>query len=422
MYYEFYGMKEAPFNLSPDPRFLYLSETHEGALTQMYYGVRTGAGFVLVTGGIGTGKTTLVRSLFQKLPSNVRTSFLSHTILTAKGLLLNICRDFGIAFHARAGRIDLLFALEDFLLENLRQGDRALLVIDEAHHIKPSMLEEIRLLSNIETNQHKLLQVMLVGQPELGVTLAQTELRQLRERVGVYYQLKSLSRQETGQYINHRLQVAGCDPTARVFEPAAVEAIYDYTGGIPRLVNRICENALMISYVLQSHTVTAEHVFKAQLRESFGDESTPFSLTRDETEPAIRSAEDDTALLELLKEKAPRDGERSPASAIDGQDVFHKNSSADTPPLSSFALDEKLADSVTEAPVREKKPDQAAGSSQTTNVASSSRWFGVAGLLRRHHDMAVKRSKVGSIVVLLVSLVVLLLLGFVGVVWLLNKI
>lgn len=353
----------------------------------------------------------------------MRTAFLSHTILTAKGLLLNICRDFEIAHHARAGKTELFFALEDFLLQNFRKGSTALLVIDEAHHIKPNMLEEIRLLSNLETDQQKLLQILLVGQPELDARLAQRELKQLRERVTVHYLLKHLSRQETEKYINHRLQVAGYDTAGNLFQSDAVDAIYDYTGGVPRLINKICENVLLMGHVLQSRTITVGHVHKAQLRESFGDEATPFSpTTGEETESPIRSSEDDTGLVEFLKEKLPWDDEPTPAIASDGQDIFHKNGSTDMPAQGNFPLEEKLENSVTEAPIVENKSGQAAGNNQTMHVANLQSRFSIAELLHRNHGMAAKRSKLGSIVVLLVSLLALLLLGFVGVLWLLNMI
>lgn len=267
MYYEFYGMQEAPFSLNPDPRFLYLSDSHREALAQMTYALQTKAGFVVISGDIGTGKTTLIHSFFQQLGPEVRTAFLFHTILTAKGLLLNICREFGFA-QADLSKTELLFALQDILLENYRQGNTALLVIDEAHHLKPEILEEIRMLSNLETAQRKLLQIMLFGQPELDVKLSQPELRQLRERIALCFRIKRLSREDTEQYINHRMHVAGCEMLGSLFTREAIDDIYAFSGGVPRMINKLCDRVLLMGYVKESRELSSDMVRRVRMEDS----------------------------------------------------------------------------------------------------------------------------------------------------------
>ncbi|MEE4310411.1 MAG: AAA family ATPase, partial [candidate division KSB1 bacterium] len=183
MYTEFYGLREMPFNLTPDPRFLYESASHREGLAQMAYGINHRRGFIVLTGEVGTGKTTLIRTLLEQLDSSTRTAYLYHAILGAKSLFQSILRDFGVSFQRRATKNDLLFILEDFLFSLKKTGGNAVLMIDEAQNLKPHILEEIRLISNIETADRKLIQILLVGQPEFGKILDRTDARQLKQRI-----------------------------------------------------------------------------------------------------------------------------------------------------------------------------------------------------------------------------------------------
>lgn len=276
MYHEFYGLKEPPFNLNPDPRFLYLSENHKGALQHMQQRLERGDGFMVLLGEAGAGKTTILRAFLRAMAKTARIAFIAHSIQTFRGLLLNLCRDFGLNYKRETP--ELLLALEALLRQNARQGKRALLVIDEAHHLKSELLEEIRQLSNYETARMKLLQIIFAGQKNLEKTLRAPELIQLRERITLQYTLRPLPREEVRQYIRRRLQVAGALEAERIFSAEALEAIYEYTRGVPRLINRMCENALMLGGVLQARTIDARIIHKAELRNSFDDESTLFEI------------------------------------------------------------------------------------------------------------------------------------------------
>ncbi|MBI2877345.1 MAG: AAA family ATPase [Candidatus Tectomicrobia bacterium] len=239
-------MKERPFNLTPDPRFLYLSEGHQEALAHLIYGVRERRGFVLLTGEVGTGKTTLLRAFLDNLDEGVRAAYIFNPHMSFVQLLRYACIDFGLSVNGQ-GKAHLLGDLNRFLLEGFARGENAVLVIDEAQDLSVSALEEIRLLSNLETAEAKLLQLVLVGQPELDAKLDLPALRQLRQRIGLHYRLSSLDWEETQSYIRQRLQVAGVKyPT--LFTPKAQREIYRITRGVPRLINLLCDQALLTAY------------------------------------------------------------------------------------------------------------------------------------------------------------------------------
>jgi general secretion pathway protein A len=246
MYQSYYGLIEKPFNVTPDPRFLYLGSHHREALAHLQYAIQERKGFVAIIGEVGTGKTTLVHALLSHLPRKTRTAFIFSTSLTAKGLIKMMVNEFGIRTKGRT-KTDLLLDLNQFLLRQYADGTDVLLIIDEAQNLSNKLLEEIRMLSNLETDRDKLLQIILVGQPELASRLATPELRQLRQRIGSRYQIHPLSPCETENYVRFRLQVAGFSHGS-LFDSRALEVIHRYAQGVPRVINLICDGAMLLGY------------------------------------------------------------------------------------------------------------------------------------------------------------------------------
>ena len=250
LYQTHFGLCHAPFNITPDPSFLYLSASHREGLAQLSYGIRARKGFVVLTGEVGTGKTTLIHALLNDLNGSAQTALIFSTIVSPADLLRSVCEEFGLVEPKRPlGEIhDYLVSLNEFLLESYRKGENCALIIDESQNLSAEVLESIRLLSNFETSKDKLLQILLVGQPELAVRLNSPELRQLKQRVMLRHHLCALSLQECCEYVSNRLKVAGGAPT--IFTPNALESIHSYSGGIPRIVNVLCDNALLTGYAL----------------------------------------------------------------------------------------------------------------------------------------------------------------------------
>lgn len=253
MYTAFYGLREKPFVLSPDPRFLYLAGSHREALAHLLYGIEQGEGFISITGEVGTGKTTLCRTLLERLEGDLELAFLFNPSRTALELLQSICAEFGLPAEGLARRT-LMQQLNHFLVEQKRIGRRVLLIIDEAQTLSESTLEQVRLLSNLETSRDKLIQILLLGQPELDRKLDERGLRQLRQRISVRWKLGPLGAQETRAYVRHRLSVAAGEPKD-VFSDAALREVHRRTGGIPRLVNQLCDRALLAGYATRSAQV-----------------------------------------------------------------------------------------------------------------------------------------------------------------------
>jgi general secretion pathway protein A len=254
MYREFFGLKEKPFNVTSDPDFLFLSRVHKEALSHLTYGIKERKGFLEITGEIGAGKTTLCRALLNQLDANTKTAFILNSTLPEMQLLEAIVEDFGITVE-RKNKVSILKQFNNFLLEEATRGNNVVLIIDEAQNIKPGMLEEIRMLSNLETDKTKLLQIVLVGQPELKNRLASPSLKQLRQRIGVRFHITPLSRQEVPEYINHRLRVAGSNGMIH-FTDDAIGSIFKYSGGIPRLINVVCDKALLSAYVMETSEIS----------------------------------------------------------------------------------------------------------------------------------------------------------------------
>jgi general secretion pathway protein A len=246
MYCEFYGLLRAPFEMTPDPAFLYLGDTHREGLATLVYGVRSRKGFVLLTGEVGTGKTTLLHALLAQLDASTASAFIFNPSLEPLDFFRVLFDEFGIQKPCRT-KAEYLLALNHFLIERLQQDDTALLIIDEAQKLSPEMLEEIRLLSNLETPTSKLLQIMLVGQPELNEILARPGLRQLRQRIVLRHHLVPFSPPEVDAYIDERLGLAGYSGKG-IFKRSARREIFAVSEGLPRLINIICDGAMLLGY------------------------------------------------------------------------------------------------------------------------------------------------------------------------------
>jgi general secretion pathway protein A len=249
MYKEYFGLKEYPFSIAPDPHYLYLSEGHREALAHLVYGINSDGGFILLTGEVGTGKSTICRCLLEQLPENTEVAFILNPKLTVEELLATICDEFAIPYP-EGNRSNKVFvsAIYEYLLHIPEKGRRAILVIEEAQNLSMEVLEQIRLLTNLETSQRKLLQIIFLGQPELRKMLAHPQLRQLSQRVTARYHLGPLSKDETFAYVNHRLSVAGL-ARGQLFSKGSLKLLFHLTGGIPRLINVICDRALLGAYV-----------------------------------------------------------------------------------------------------------------------------------------------------------------------------
>ncbi len=248
IYRDYFGLTQEPFNLTPDPTFLYPSAGHKEALAQLVYGIKARKGFVVLTGEVGTGKTTLIHALLRELDGNVHTALIFNTINSPEDLLRYLCEEFGLTTSKKGkeGLHDFLTLLNGFLLEMYRKGENVTLIIDEAQNLSAEVLESIRLLSNFETSRDKLIQILMVAQPELAMRLNAPELRQLKQRVVLRYQLRPLCFAECSEYISNRIEVAG--GSLSLFSSKALETIYHYSGGTPRLVNILCDNGLLTAF------------------------------------------------------------------------------------------------------------------------------------------------------------------------------
>ncbi|MDH5738198.1 MAG: AAA family ATPase [Gammaproteobacteria bacterium] len=267
MYNNYFGFKESPFSIAPNPHFLYMSPRHREALAHLLYGIEGVGGFILLTGEVGTGKTTVCRCLLEQMPDNVDTAFILNPKLTVQELLAAICDDLQISYPDNASIKTLIDGLNHFLLDSLAKNRQTLLIIDEAQNLSAEVLEQLRLLTNLETNQKKLLQIILIGQPELLDLLARKELRQLNQRITARFHLEALSRQEVSSYIAHRLAVAR--GKGDIFTDTAIKKIYRLSQGIPRLINLLCDRSLLGTYAGNQARVSGAVVNKAA-REIFG--------------------------------------------------------------------------------------------------------------------------------------------------------
>lgn len=268
MYLDFYGLREPPFAITPDPRFLFFSPKHREALNHLLYGIRERKGFVQLTGEVGSGKTTVCRAMLEQLGPQYATALILNPVLDAGQLMKAIAMEFGLQVYS-LDRLETVAALNAFLLEQVENQKEAVLIIDEAQDLTNELLEQVRLLSNLETDNRKLLQIVLMGQPELRDRLNDHSLRQLRQRITVRYHIRPLSRAEVGQYVHHRLQTSGANGMPS-FTPAALWRIHRYSSGIPRLVNALCDKCLLAGFVHSRERIDFFTVGRA-VRELEGD-------------------------------------------------------------------------------------------------------------------------------------------------------
>jgi general secretion pathway protein A len=269
MYLEFLGLREKPFSITSDPEFLYLSRRHREALSHMVYGIRERKGFVEITGEIGTGKTTLCKAVLRQLtPDTTRTALVLHSNLSELQLLQYIVQDFGLN-PLRSSRVHLFNQLSEFLLEEASAGKNIVLIIDEAQNLSARLLEQIRMLSNLETDKEKLIQIVLVGQPQLRDKLKQPALEQLHQRIGVRYHVMPLEADEVKTYIEHRLKVAGSDGSMTWTEEALQE-VFRCSKGVPRLINLICDRVLLACYVYRAKFVN-DAIVRRSYQELMGE-------------------------------------------------------------------------------------------------------------------------------------------------------
>lgn len=262
MYESYFGLKEKPFSIAPDPRYMYLSESHEEALAHLLFGLQQGGGFVQLTGEVGTGKTTLIRALLEQMPENVNLALVFNPKLSPLEFVAAICDELRVPYEQESATLKTLTdSLYEKLLENYNEGRRTVLIIDEAQALSVDVLEQVRLLTNLETTREKLLQIILIGQPELRSTLSREDLRQLAQRVTDIYHLEPLNLLEVRNYLIHRLTIAGARKL--LFKEPAVKAIYRYSGGIPRIINEIADKALLAAYAKERPLVDKSMVDQA---------------------------------------------------------------------------------------------------------------------------------------------------------------
>ncbi|MEI7816938.1 MAG: AAA family ATPase [Desulfuromonadales bacterium] len=256
MYCDFFGFSEKPFTITPNPHFVFLSSIHREAFARLLYGVESHAGFIALTGEVGTGKTTMLRTLLTQLdPDKFTSALIFNPCMSAEQLLASICREFGVAPDEQ-NRFGYFDALNRFLIEQNSNGRTVVLVVDEAQNLEPEVLEQVRMISNLETERDKLIQIILAGQPELNDVLNRHDLRQLNQRITVRCRLTPMKLEDTTYYINHRLKIAG-SRIPEIFSRTAIRRIYRFSHGIPRLINIACEQALVMAWTTETHSVSS---------------------------------------------------------------------------------------------------------------------------------------------------------------------
>ncbi len=265
MYEKFYNFSEKPFNTTPDTKFFFPSPKHLEALNSLIYAVEERKGFVVITGEIGAGKTTVSRGLLNKLNLNTKAALIINTNITPKELIAAILDEFEVEYRGGTKQ-KLLSYLNNYLIKQLSAGINVVLIIDEAQNLSTKVLEEVRMLSNLETEKEKLIQIILMGQPELRHKLNNPKLEQFRQRVAVYYHLNPLSKKETKEYILHRLNLVNSNGFASLFSDEAIDAIYENSKGIPRLINLLCDSALLSGFIYETKQIT-DKIIQEVIRE-----------------------------------------------------------------------------------------------------------------------------------------------------------
>ncbi|KZN29079.1 ExeA family protein [Pseudoalteromonas luteoviolacea] len=280
MYLRYFGLTEKPFSIAPNPEFLFLSDRHKEALAHLTYGLGDAGGFVLLTGEVGTGKTTVTRSMLAQLPESTQVAFVLNPALSEMELLASICDELNIEYDAKEASLkSLTDVIKARLLENHEQGGHTMLIIDEAQHLAAEVLEQLRLLTNLETDHKKLLQIVLVGQPELQQLLQRNELRQLAQRITARYHLLPLTESQVFSYIKHRLNKAGCE--ANLFSDQSIQYIHQVTAGIPRLINLLADRCLLGAYSAQQQEVSK------QIAQEAAKEALPLNLIPEQQKRAL---------------------------------------------------------------------------------------------------------------------------------------
>jgi general secretion pathway protein A len=262
MYEKFYGFSEKPFNITPDSKFFFPSPKHTEALNSLIYAISERRGFVVITGEIGAGKTTVCRTLLNKLDINTKVALVTNTHLTPRELIAQILEEFEIE-HKGGTKQKLLSFLNEFLIKQLAGDTNVVLIIDEAQNLAPKVLEEVRMLSNLETEKEKLIQIILLGQPQLRIKLEKQCLEQFKQRIAVYYHICGLNKLEAEEYILHRLKVVSSNGVMEIFDQKAIELIYNYSRGIPRIINLLCDSALLSGYIYDTKKITEKIVNEA---------------------------------------------------------------------------------------------------------------------------------------------------------------
>ena len=317
MYTNFFGLSAKPFDLLPNPKFLYLSKGHRKALSYLQYGVQEHAGFTLLTGEVGSGKTTLLRDIINKISKDTTLAMIFNTRVESQQLIAMINADFGLQVDGK-NKVQLLSDLNDFLLEECSEGRQPIIIVDEAQNLSEDALEEIRLLSNLEADAFKLVQIILVGQPELKQLIAKPSLRQLRQRISISCHLNPLNREETEEYIFHRLATVG-SRNCVTFLDGVIDRIYRFSGGVPRLINLICDFLLLSAFVEESREIDLELVNDAVSELSFEDASLLSGDFEKEPQPHQRlqnASSTDERLARIEENYAKLNATRSEQEAI----------------------------------------------------------------------------------------------------------
>ncbi len=294
MYEAFYGLKEKAFNLNPDPEYFYLSREHENAYVHLEYAIRESKGFAVITGEVGSGKTTLINYLLNKLELDINIGLITNTNIPAAQFLKAICREFEIDFDANE-KVDIMGVFQDFLLDRYANNERVLLIIDEAQNITAEAMEEIRMLSNLEAEKSHLIQIILIGQPELKYKLQRSDLKQFAQRVSSHYHINGLNKDEVGNYIQYRLKI-GEAANLDIFTEEAIELIYEHSLGIPRIINVICDTALVYGYADGQKTIDRS-IIETVIKER--EESGIFSALEIAGAPPPKEAMGEAAGLEI---------------------------------------------------------------------------------------------------------------------------
>lgn len=281
MYENFYGFQEKPFNTTPDSKFFFPSSKHIEALNSLIYAINERRGFVVITGEIGAGKTTVCRTLLNRLSLNTKVAMITNTHLTCKELISEILDELNVDYQPGTKQ-KLLSQLNNYLIKQLSADINVVLIIDEAQNLSNKVLEEVRMLSNLETEKEKLIQIVLLGQPQLKAKLENSRLMQFKQRIAIYYHIPALSKKETQEYIMHRLRLVGTDGVDELFEPKAMEVIYEHSKGIPRVINLVCDSAFLFGYTYESKKITEKIVREVSRERNFDaipkDEETETSI------------------------------------------------------------------------------------------------------------------------------------------------